>query len=306
LLAALVTPLVPTGTRISIVNIDVDGPPGLTKSLEALAEQSERHDAEVIVVSRAGSGLTGPNGPANVIQLQTSDSTGIPAMRTLGLMRARGELVAFTESRCLASSNWLDEIVRASSRDFAGIGGAIEPARFTRLVDWAVYLCEYHAAMLPLEFSEARGLPGNNSVYWKSSLESLDPSLLSNYWESFFQRELQARGERLLQVPALVVRKEKRFTFGYFMRQRFHFSRSFAGMRRSELSNGKRLIYLAGSPLIPGVMLWRIGREVFRKKRLRMNFLLALPLLAAFLVSYAIGEFVGYLSGGADSLSKVE
>ena len=58
------TPLVPTGTRISIVNIDVDGPPGLTKSLEALAEQSERHDAEVIVVSRAGSGLTGPNGPA--------------------------------------------------------------------------------------------------------------------------------------------------------------------------------------------------------------------------------------------------
>ena len=77
-------------------------------------------------------------------------------------------------------------------------------------------------------------------------------------------------------------------------------------MRRSELSIGKRLIYLAGSPLIPGVMLWRIGREVFRKKRLRMNFLLALPLLAAFLVSYAIGEFVGYLSGGADSLSKVE
>src|SRR5262249_42857904 len=116
----------------------------------------------------------------------------------------------------------------------------------------------------------------------------------------------QARGERLLQVPAIVVRKEKRFTFGYFIKQRFYFSRSFAGMRRAQLSSGRRLIYLAGSPLLPALMLWRIGREVFRKRRLRMHFLLSLPLLATFLVSYAIGEFVGYLSGGSDSLMKVE
>jgi hypothetical protein len=307
-----VTALQPTGTHISIVNIDVDGPPELTKSLEALAEQSARHNAEVIVVSRAGSniagvaGVAGLNGLENIVQLHTDGPLGIPAMRALGLRRARGELVAFTESRCLASSNWLDEIVRACSKDFAGIGGAIEPAKFKRLVDWAVFICEYHSAMLPLESLETRGLPGNNSVYWKSSLEALDPSLLDNYWESFFQGELQARGERLMQVPTIVVRKEKRFTFGYFMRQRFHFSRSFAGMRRARLSKGKRLIYLAGSPLIPGLMLWRIGREIFRKKRLRMHFLLSLPLLTAFLTSYAIGEFVGYLSGGGDSLLKVE
>lgn len=300
------TALKPTGTRISIVNIDVDGPPGLTKSLEALEEQSARHNAEVIVVSRAGSDLPRPNGLVNIVQLHTGGPMGIPAMRALGLRRASGELVAFTESRCVASSNWLDEIVLACSKDFAGIGGAIEPAKFRRLVDWAVFICEYHSAMLPLEASETRGLPGNNSVYWKASLEALDSSLLDNYWESFFQRELQARGERLMQVPAMVVRKEKRFTFGYFMRQRFHFSRSFAGMRRARLSSGKRLIHLAGSPLIPGLMLWRIGREVFRKKRLRMHFLLSLPLLAAFLSSYAVGEFAGYLLGGGDSLLKVE
>ncbi len=299
------TALKPTGTRISIVNIDVDGPPGLTKSLEALAEQSARHNAEVIVVSRAGSKLRRLprlNGLVNIIQLHTDGPLGIPAMRALGMRRASGELVAFTESRCVASSNWLDEIVVACSKDFAGIGGAIEPAKFSRLVDWAVFICEYHSAMLPLEASETRGLPGNNSVYWKTSLEALEPSLLDNYWESFFQGELQARGERLMQVPAMVVRKEKRFTFGYFMRQRFHFSRSFAGMRRARLSGGRRLMYLAGSPLIPALMLWRIGREVFRKKRFRMLFLLSLPLLGAFLTSYAVGEFAGYLLGGGDSL----
>jgi len=231
---------------------------------------------------------------------------GIPAMRNLGLSRARGELVAFTESRCVVSSNWLDEITRSCSTEFAGVGGAIEPARFDRLVDWAVFICEYHSAMLPFQLSEDRGLPGNNSAYRKSSLEALDASLLNNYWESFIQSELRARGERLLVVPSIVVCKEKRFTFTYFMRQRFHFSRSFAGMRRTQLSNGRRLMYLAGSPLIPALMLWRIGREVFRKKRLRMHFLLSIPLLTAFLTSYAAGEFAGYLSGGGDSLSKVE
>jgi len=65
-------------------------------------------------------------------------------------------------------------------------------------------------------------------------------------------------------------------------------------------------MYLPGSPLIPGLMLWRIGREVFRKKRFRMLFLLSLPLLGAFLTSYAVGEFAGYLLGGGDSLLKVE
>jgi hypothetical protein len=42
------------------------------------------------------------------------------------------------------------------------------------------------------------------------------------------------------------------------------------------------------------------------KKRHVKEFLIALPLLSIFMISYAFGEFVGYLFGPGQSLLKVE
>ena len=41
----------------------------------------------------------------------------------------------------------------------------------------------------------------------------------------------------------------KDFGFGEFLSQRYHYSRSYAGMRNAELGT-KRLLYALGSPLI--------------------------------------------------------
>ena len=72
------------------------------------------------------------------------------------------------------------------------------------------------------------------------------------------------------------------------------------------LSPGKKMIYAVATPLIPFLMLYRMFRNVSEKKRERATFLGCLPLLSCFMISYALGEAVGLLLGGGNSLSRVE
>jgi len=287
---------------LSVVVVDVDGMPALGECLGALGRQRGGPETEIIVVSRRGVAEELPG-----VRLVGVDAgTGIPAMRARGLREARGEIVAFTEARCLADENWLAEMVQAQRPGYAGVGGPVEPGGLRRLVDWAVYLCEYSGAMLPIPAGEVGGLPGNNAAYRRAALAQIDEAVFGHYWESFFQEELKQRGARFLSAPGMVVRKSKEFGFGYFLAQRFHFSRSFAGMRRARLSAAARAAYVLGSPLLPALMLGRIAGQVFAKRRFRREFLLSLPLLGAFLVSYTLGELTGYLAGAGESLAKVE
>jgi hypothetical protein len=77
-------------------------------------------------------------------------------------------------------------------------------------------------------------------------------------------------------------------------------------MRRAKLTTPQCAIYAAITPGLPALMLWRIAQQVIHKRRYRKEFLLALPLLGVFMVSYAAGEFAGYLFGSGASLLKVE
>jgi hypothetical protein len=128
----------------------------------------------------------------------------------------------------------------------------------------------------------------------------------TGYWEYFLHEELRRNGVRILFIPSAIVRKNIESGFLYFLKQRFYYSRSFAGMRRERATALQRLIYAAIAPGLPVLMTIRIAKPIFQKRRFRKEFLLSLPLLGAFMVSYAAGEFVGYLFGRGESLLKVE
>src|SRR5262249_7065893 len=98
----------------------------------------------------------------------------------------------------------------------------------------------------------------------------------------------------------------KPFRLGYFLAQRFHFARSFAGMRRGDWSPFQRVVYGLGSLALPVLLLVRVTRTALRKRRHLGMFAACLPLLALFLTVGALGEMVGYLIGPGRSLEKVE
>ncbi|MDQ3255804.1 MAG: glycosyltransferase [Acidobacteriota bacterium] len=280
----------------------------IDECLRALEDQRGDFDAEIIVVSCCGNSTSEHikrNFP-RVKLIQLSERLGIPQLRAVGMSHATGDIIAITEDCCIPCENWFEEIIKAHRSGYDAVGGPIENGSTNRILNWAVYLCEYSYMMLPITYSEVSSIAGNNSSYKRETLDMVDESIKRDYWEFFLHQELRKLDVKFLTVPAIVVVKKKEFTFLYFLTQRFHFSRSFAGMRSRLISPSRRAISALFSPALPFLMTWRIAQQVFQKKRYYKEFLLSLPLLAIFMVSYAAGEFTGYVFGSGKSLEKVE
>lgn len=294
--------------KLSVIIPSVNGLPAIAGCLTALERQKCDFDFEVIVVDRTR------NETAQYIRenfpfvrlIKLSAPRGIPEMRAIAMARASGEFLVITEDHCIAPENWLAEIAEAHESGYAVIGGAVENGFRARLVDWAVFLCEYSSFMPPIAGGETDFITGNNTSYKRSVIERVDEATKRNCWEYFLQAELKQMNIKFLSVPALVVSHQKEFGFFYFLAQRFHYSRSFAAMRKGKSTISQQILYLLYTPVLPFHQTWRIARNVLQKKRNHREFFLSLPLLLIFMSSYALGEFVGQIFGGGDSLLKVE
>jgi hypothetical protein len=102
----------------------------------------------------------------------------------------------------------------------------------------------------------------------------------------------------------MVVHHRGPFDYGYYLQQRYWFSRAFAGAR--QLPASRKIAYFLASPLVPFLLLARMTQRVVRQRCRLEKFAQSLPLLIPVLMVYVAGECVGYLAGPGDALLKVE
>ncbi len=294
--------------QLSVIIASVNGLPTIGECLTALHNQKGAIEAEIIVVDFTLDKTRDfiKAGFPQVKLIELPERLGIPEMRQIGMKHASGDYLVVTEDHCIAPENWFAEIVKAHASGYRVVGGAVENASRIRLVDWAVFFCEYSSLMPPIATGEAQFVAGNNASYERDLIEQIDESTKTDFWEYFLQTELRQKGIRFLSVPEILVNHKKEFGFYYFLTQRFHYSRSFAAMRRQKSDFAKQIVYLLYMPILPFHLTARIVGNVLRKKRNRKELLLSLPLLLIFMITYAAGEFVGQLFGAGDSLLKVE
>jgi hypothetical protein len=105
--------------------------------------------------------------------------------------------------------------------------------------------------------------------------------------------------------PAITVSHRQRTTAWRYARQRFWYSRSYAGQRATGAGPLTRLALGLGAVLLPPVLLMRIVRAVWASGRHRPQLLASLPLLSLYVLVWAWGEVVGAWWGPGDSLSRV-
>lgn len=297
-----------SASKVSVVIACVNGLPSIGECLTALDHQQDVVDYEVVVANCCHDGTIEhiTTHFPDVELLNYEKRKGIPQLRADGIEAASGDIIAIIEDHCMVPDDWIATIAEAHDSEYGAIGGAVENGSVDRLIDWAVYLCEYSDMMLPILEGETDGIAGNNAAYKREALESVDDETLQNCWEYFIHREMREAGVRFRSLPDLVVSHKKEFGFLYFLAQRFYYSRSFAGMRRQEIDPPRRLLYALASPFLTPLMLYRVARQVLRKQRYVGTFIKALPFLLPFMISYAVGEGVGYLLGPGQSLLKVE
>jgi len=294
--------------KFSVIIASVNGLPTIAECLTALEERHGDFDVEIVVVDAAEDGTAEyivENFP-RVKLIKLKKRLGIPEMRHIGMREANGDYLIVTEDHCIAPEDWFEKFSQAHEAGYKVVGGAIENGSPARLIDWAVFLCEYSGFMPPIHAGETEFVAGNNVSYERTVIERIDESIKKDFWEYFLQAEMRKQSVKFLSVPSIIVSHKKEFGFFYFLSQRFHYSRSFAAMRRRQATAFQQIFYLLYTPVAPFHLTWRIILNVWRKKRYRKEFLLSFPFLAIFMCSYAAGEFVGQLFGSGDSLVKVE
>jgi hypothetical protein len=292
------------GEGMSVVIASVNGLPHLGRCLDALAERCPA--AEVVVADWTDEGTRAQVSERwpSVKLLSFDEPMAIPELRAAGVFASAAPVVALIEDHCLVSPGWAERLASAHAAGHGVVGGPIRNAATERIRDWAAFFCEYSAVMEPMPRGPVAGLPGMNVSYDRDALAAIEDLLREGRWENWLHPRLQQRGFELWCEPGAVVEHDKDFDLGEFLSQRYHYSRSYAGMRNPELGR-RRPLYALATPLLVPLLYYRMARNVFPRGRARRQFVLATPLILLYVTVWAFGELVGYVFGGGRSLLKV-
>ncbi len=295
---------------ISVVIASVNGLPSIVECLDCLSQQEGNIGYEVLVMDRCDAKTRQeirrrfPQPEVHLIE--EAGHPSIPKLRALGIAQARGQLIAILEDHCNVPPAWFRTIIRLREAGHEVMSGPVENAAVDRIVDWAVFFCEYARFMPPIPAGTVDEIAGNCAIYSRKVLDRVGPELRDEVWEPFLHARMKEMRIPFYCDPALTVAHKKEFGFWYFLSQRYHYSRSFAGMRMRAAPFWKRATYSIGTVLLPAILFGRMTKTVFKKGRHRLEFLVAAPVIAVFLISWAWGEAVGALFGAGRSLARVE
>ena len=288
--------LIPT---ISVVVASCRDRKLLHACLDSLLGQCDRLNAE-LVVARA-------NGAQDVDSLarhfptarfvEAPANASIPELRALGMSAATGDIVALTEDHCVADEYWLETISQHAIEGAQVVGGGMDNAQRSRVVDWAAYFAEYgfFAPGRPAGEDGRPLLTGANVAYRRDVIADVVAWASRGEWENVAHDRLFASGSIMRFASTAAIYQNQQYTLGSFCVDRYVHGRDYAQKRLAERPGLSRWLLFIGTPLLPLLLTWRVGKAV--GPRSRGAFLRALPATFLFFGAWATGEAVGYFRG---------
>jgi len=286
-------------TRLSVVVASHNALSSVEDCLAALFRQHSKESIDFIVVDNSTDGTTEVirRRFPDITLIERPPSELIPQLWSEGIRQSKGDIVAITTSHFIPAMSWIEEILKAHETPSSAVGGAIENHQDAGLIDWAIYFCRYSKFMLPLTGGVVAEIAGDNASYKREGLNRHEHTWQNGFWEPAVHDALRQGGAQLLLAPSIVVYHKRSFGVSGFLIQRLQHGRQFGGWRASELSKLNRMLFVALSPAIPIVLLFRMARQVVRKRRHLSKFVFCFPLIAIFTLSWTLGELTGYLFG---------
>ena len=287
---------------LSIVVVMLGGLGYIARCLRGLLAQSRVDDIEIIVpcddrvTDLVGLRCEYPS----VIFFSVAGLRTYAELRALGVEKARGRVIALTEDHCTPDPDWCERILQAHKAPFAAVGGAVEKKHPDTVINWALYLADYGRYMNPRAEGFSRELTDCNVSYKSAALNAIADVWQSEFHEPAVHDALRARGETLWFSPNIIVRQQRSMHFGEALKDRYAFGRLFGSGRASAAPLLRRLFYAALCILLPALLVGRVARNVFRRRRHVGVFLRSAPALLALNSAWAWGEFLGYLTARAE------
>jgi len=284
---------VPVTVSFTVVIAVWEEPAALKEALAALKPQLGARD-EVLVVGNLGR--------PDFLQefswmhwLEQPPEALVPHLWARGINASKGEWVALTTAHFVPAADWLARLREGSeSEGAAGVGGFIDPPRGVGLDAWATWFLRYSAYFHLRRRQSVHDLAGDNAAYRRVDLSTHAQAMGDGFWEPDFHRLVLAQGRELVFDPRLRVTQQASFGVRRFCRQRRHHGRQFGEARMRGKSYALRLAGILALPLIPPLLLAKVGRRVLAHGRHIGPFLASLPVLALFVTAWALGEVEGY------------
>lgn len=218
-------------------------------------------------------------------------------LRAIGARRARGTIIALLEDHGTPCADWCSAVLNAHREPAAAIGGAVENG-VDRMLNWAVYYCDFGRYQNPVPPGPAEFLSDSNVAYKRAALDTVKEAWSDAFHETSVNWALRDRGELLKLDPGMVVYQTRLgLRIVSALRERFVWGRSFAATRIVRAPARQRLRFAAIACLLPAVLTWRIASRALRIRRHLSRFFLAFGMIVVLETVWSIGEFVGYATG---------
>lgn len=296
---------------LSVVVTVVGGKESLTDHLAQLCRQIDFGNSEVIVPYDKWSAEVGELnatfplvkfhfiedlGPAESREISAHQHRLYDRRRSAGLMLSRGRIIAMTEDHALPAEDWVEQVVAAHEQPYPVIGGAVENG-VDAVINRAVYFCDFGRYGRPFEPGPVNYVSDVNLAYKRDALESTRPLWQDAYHETTVHWAMLANGQTLyLDDRPVVYQRRRKLTLWNAIGERIQWGRVFAETRADKFGRLLRVIYAAGSPLLPPLMLYRGFRHMWRQKLTAGRMVSTLPVAFILLCGWSCGEFVGYFA----------
>jgi GT2 family glycosyltransferase len=288
-----------TPPDISVIVASYNSQDTIEACLAALTSLATEKRFEVIVVDSSEDGtaaLVAARFP-HVTLLTKAERLYPGDARNLGVERARGEILAFTDSDCVVGPRWLDEISAAHETDLLAAGGSIDNGNPESLTSWANYFCEF-TAWLPVGPQRPMiEIPTACLSVKRPAFATFGPFLGETLCsDSAFCWRLAKAGAAAVFFPSMNVAHLSVTRPSRYLARKWRHGRAFASVRAAEsgFGRGRCLINVLVAPLVPFVLFARTARAVAHARSFRRPFLASAPLVLLGGIVWASGEAVSY------------
>lgn len=285
--------------NLSVVIVILGGRQYIPRCLNALNQQKNAPSMEIIIPCDdriSDLNLLRREFP-HVSFIEAKGRLTYAELRAIGFGAAVGDVIALTEDHCLPDPAWSANIMSEHRNGVAALGGPVDKKDSDSILNWAVYLSDFSRYMNPVTDGPSEYLTDCNVSYKRQALEEVADLWKDEFHETTVNWALKDRGKKLRLSHNVVVNQQRSLSYQAALRERYAFGRLFASTRVAATGAAKRLFYALFSVLLPFLFVARVAKNVFQKRRAIGRFVLTAPVIFLLGIFWALGEFVGYLSG---------